>query len=196
MVRARFRLTGRQKLLLAVAAVLGVFVLPLDRVPFPQSIQEQERQLRRLQKRLAAIEAEQSAMNQEVAKLREKAAPFWQVQGKTPPVVEVPAAFAKLAQQAQVKVQQVGAPMANKMLDLTHVREVEFSVQVNGSMREIGRLLAQVEQSTQKLLWKNVTIRPDNPTSPKMVLLNGRIRALVLSPEATRFLSGAVEHEG
>jgi hypothetical protein len=61
-------------------------------------------------------------------------------------------------------------------------------------MRDISRLLAEVEEAQISFAWQSCTIRPDNIRDPREVRLNGRIEALMLSPEAAESLFGpAVE---
>jgi len=201
MRRLWHKLTGRQRLLALVAVLLAVLVAGrfagpvLGRLPLPENIRAQERELLRRQQRLAELKARRQARDAALVRLRQQAAPFWHLQSKTP-AVEVTAEFARLARQADVKIQQVGAPRTDRVANTNHVREVEFTVRLMASMREVTRLLAQLEQSPNVFLWSKCDIRPDNRRAPKAVVLNGRIKALVLSPEASRFLAGeAVNHE-
>ena len=194
------KLTPRHRLL-AVVVVLGMLValkyanLPLERLPLPENIRTQERQLLKRRRQLAELQAEREKRKQAFAALQQAAEPFWQIQGKTP-AVEVPSEFAKLARQAQVKIEQVGAPRSGKVLDLNHVREVEFSVRLTASMREVSRLMAQMERDKNVFYWSRCNIRPDNKRDPKAVVLTGQIRVLVLTPEASKFLGeGGGAHE-
>ena len=168
--------------------------LPTDQFPLPGNIRTQEEELVRLQKDIEVLRLERGNRERAFTKLRTQASPFWQIRGKTPHV-EVPAEFTKLARQAQVKVQTVGAPRSNKLLDLAHIREVEFSVRVTSSMREVSRLLDQVDRADHELHWKSLSLRPDNRTAPKAVVLNGRVRALVLSADAADFLAEGEEEK-
>lgn len=190
------RLTGRQRLLAAVAAVLAIMLagkyfggsLPMDDLPLPKNIAYQERELRRSRGELGELLEQRQALDARLAELRQKAASFWQIEGRAPQV-EVPAEFSRLARQAQVNPQQVGAPRVNKVMDLAHVREVEFSIRLSASMREVSRLVAQMDGAPHAFYWSRCNIRPDNIRSPKGVVLNGRIVALVLSADACRFLA-------
>jgi len=195
------KLNGRQRAMLAVVLVLAVLLglqyvsVPLEELPLPSSIAALEGKLEKRREALAKLEAHRSEGQDALAKLGEKAGPFWQIQGKDPKV-EVPNEFARLARKAQVTIQQVGAPRTEKVLDLTHVRAVEFSVRLTASMREISRLMAQIERSERVFYWSRCNIRPDNKRAPKTAVLNGRIRALVLSAEASKFLSGEEQNDG
>ena len=189
------KMTVRQRWLAAIAAVFVVAVIvrradvPWHRLPSPETIRAEEKRLRSLRKRLAQIETEAAGREREFDLLTAQARPYWQIQGRTPSV-EVPAEFARLAQRAQVTPQQVGAPRTNKVLDLNDVREVEFSIRLTASMGEVSRLLTEMERSPSQFYWRKCNIRPDNRKAPQRVILNGRIRALVLSAEASRFLAG------
>jgi hypothetical protein len=62
-------------------------------------------------------------------------------------------------------------------------------------MQEMSRLLARLERPSHLLFWSTCNLRPDNVRAPKTVALNATVRALVLTPEASRFLVGGTGTE-
>ena len=195
MARLLHNLTVRQRLLTAVAVILVILVIakfarvPMDRLPLRENVADQEKRLRGLQEKLAGLQAGRQEHEAALAKLREQAEPFWQVKG-TAPILEVPVQFEKLARKAQVQIRVTGKPRNNKILDLHHVHAIDFRVQLSAKMQEVSRLLAQLERSGKLLGWHRCNIQPDNLRTPQKVTVDGEIRALVLSPEATKFLAG------
>ncbi len=176
-------------LILAVLLVLKYADISIAGLPLPSVIREQEQLLSSRQKTLLELKKERQAKELALTKLQQQAESFWKVAEQSPSVA-VPTEFKKLARDAQTNPQQIGAPRMNKVLDLNHVREVEFNVRLTAPMREVTRLLAQMEKSEKNFYWNRCNINPDNPRSPKQVTVNGRVKALVLSAETSRFLSG------
>ncbi len=201
MLRAWNKLTVRSRILAGMAVILaGVFAwecadLPIDRLPLRRNIQKLEQELEERRTELAELKAGRKARLDAITRMRRKAQPFWLTETQNP-LVQVPTEFTKLARLAQVTVQRPGDPRKTKVLDMTHVSQIEFSVRATASMREISRLLAEVEQSQHKFYWGVCQIRPDNRRTPQQAVMTGRIRALVLSPEASKFISGDSEGDG
>ncbi len=194
--------TFKQRLLVVLFILFPVLmilryadIVPRDQLPLPQTIRQQEAMLRAKRKSLKKLQVEEAQRQQEFVRLQEQAKPLWQVQGKTP-AVEVVAEFNKLVRQAQVKPKTVGKPRSNKYLDFSEIREVDFPVQLTASMKEVSRMLAQLDGARQVFSWSSCSIRPDNIRSPKTVRLTARIRALVLSGEASKFLSNSADDNG
>ena len=181
---------------LVVALALKYANLPTDNLPLSGNIRKLEKGLVRRRKQLRKLKAKKQDREKILTELRTQARPLWMVGGGKTAAVEVQTEFQRLARQAQVKIATVGAPRANKVLDLTHVREIEFAVRITASMQEISRLLAEVECSPHKFYWSSCTMRPDNKRTPQRVVLSGKIKALVLSKEATTFLAGDSEGHG
>jgi hypothetical protein len=186
-------MTARQWGLVIALVVTGIFFarkyLPGLHVPTRHSIEDEVSSLEERRKDLAVMRKKVEEVDEARAALRAKASPFWQIESKNAEQAVV-AEFTKIARRAQVSTHRVDKPRRNKVLDLNDVFEVEFSVQVTASMREVSRLLAEIEASEQRFYWTQCSIRPDNIRAPKNVRLIGRLRALVLSSEASEFLSG------
>ncbi len=200
MKRAWQRMTGRQRFLSLIMLVLGVLLVlrygnvPWNDLPLPANIENAEKRYRKLQDRLAKLEEKERLRASEFARLRQRAAPFWQVQGRAP-AEEVRAEFQRLAKKVDVKYQQLGVAQTKALPELDHVREVEFSIRLTASMREVTRLLYEMEKAQPVFYWGRCTIKPDNRTRPKAVTLAGHIKALVLTAEATEFLAVPAEEE-
>ena len=192
MIRQRWqRLPKRQRGLLLVAGVLIALSLlslvdvNLRDLPLPTSIREQERLVKSLRRDLAALEKEEQVRQRRIDKVRAQARPLWQKSGKNPSV-EVQTELEKVAR-GRVTLQTIGASRLNKLSD--NVSSVELPVRIAGSMRDIGRFLAELEKNEPSFFWSACTIKPDNPREPRGVLLDGRVQVLVLSADASKFLA-------
>jgi len=196
-------LNGKQRLMaVAVLVFAGLLlvqysgVLPSE-LPLPDSIRALQAKRAELQERVRMLRLRQEREERVLAGIKALAAPFWEVERSSPEAV-VTAEFQRLARENQVRIATIRQARTREYLGLKHVREVEFDVQVNGTMKEISRLLTPLGTARPAFFWSQCTIRPDNPKTPKTVRLNGKLRALVLSAEATRFLAGegSVDGEG
>jgi hypothetical protein len=187
------KMTARQWFLVIALVITAIFFvrkyMPVLNVPTRRSIDVEISRLKERRKDLAVIRRKVAAMEDARAELRAKAAPFWQIEGKNAEQAVV-AEFTKIARRAKVSTHRVDKPHRNKVLDLNDVFEVEFSVQITASMREIARLLAELENAEQRFYWTQCSLRPDNIRAPKNVRLIGRLKALVLSSDASEFLAG------
>jgi cell division protein FtsL len=185
------RLPKRQRVLLLIAAVLVVLSLlslvdvNLHDLPLPNNVRDQERQVKTLRRDLAALEKEELLRQRRIDKVRAQAKPLWQKSGKNPSV-EVQTELEKVAR-GRVTLQTIGASRLNKLSD--NVSSVELPVRIAGSMREIGRFLAELEKNEPAFFWSACTIKPDNPREPRGVMLDGRVQVLVLSADASKFLA-------
>ncbi len=183
------------KILVAVAMVLA-FVLVLAQsgvklggLPLPGAISREEKRLEDLQRTFKRLQKDRRQLEEDLDHLRSAARPFWSVEGRLP-AAEVQSQFDKLARRARVTIQSVGAPQVHKVSE--QVRSVELAVRFRGTMREVARLLAELEKSDRPFYWLSLNIRPDSLRDPKGVSLTGKIQALVLSPEAARMISGGL----
>ena len=201
MLRRWQKLSGAQRLLALAFVICSVLLIlkygvSLDALPLPENIATAEARAATLREELAALRDADGARDAQFARLRGLAQPFWHTQGGKPSV-EVIREFDRLAREAQVKISHVGEPLRKTLPGLNEVGVVEFRVQLSKvSMREVSRLLAKIEQSRQHFFWSTCTIRPDNRRAPKMVVLTGKIHALVLDATASRFLAGEVSEDG
>lgn len=189
------KLTGRQRTLFVLALVLGAALalkyanLPWQQAPLPNNIRALERNLAKRRTRLQEVQAVARVRDSELAGLRQQASSFWQIQGKAPEVA-VADRFDALARKAQVNFQRVGAPECRKLDAFSHIREVVFEVRLKATMREVSRLLGEMEASRPAFHWTRCTIRAETKDGVGTVDLKGHIRALVLSPDAAKHLLG------
>jgi len=188
-------LNRKQRLMAVVVLVLAVLLLvrysglSSGELPLPATIRALEAERAELRERVRMLRLRRQKEDRVLAGIQALAAPFWEVERSRPEAV-VPAEFQRLARENQVQVTSVREPRTREYLGLEHVREVEFAFQINGTMKEVSRLLTPLARVRPAFFWSQCTIRPDPPRAPKSVRLNGKLRALVLSAEATRFLAG------
>jgi len=158
-----------------------------SRLPFKRTLAARERAVRDLRKKLKRQEKFKQKRAERLARLRELARPFRRFAGRTS-AADVKTEFDKLLRKSQV------TPLSVRLLRQTpekyseFVLSVELAVQIRASMREISRLLAQLEKDRGAFFWKSCSIRPDNPRDPHQVVLSGRLQALFLSPAAQKVL--------
>lgn len=219
------KLPARQRALLMVACVLTGLVawryasVPMADLPFPGTIREEERSLLKLKQKAAELEAERQREAQQLADLREMAAPFWQIEGKKPKT-EIKAHFTRLNMAAQRSLGNTGfylttgPPSLRALPESNYVSELTFLVTLkSATMRKVSKLLEQLDTAPHRFYWSRCIInaagtrtpRPQRPPprsrarapaidsrakDDKTISLTGTIRALVLSSDATHFLAG------
>jgi len=186
--------SGRIKLLLFVTVVLAALVVvtrlelvSVGDMPWPSAIEAQEDELVKLTKRLAALQEKQNEARQEREELQRVAEPFWRP-GVRAASSEVQSEYEKLGRRARVTIGTIGNPREEKVSD--QVRSVEFAVRITGAMRDVSRLLVEMENAHPPFYWTGCMIRPDNARDPKGISLTGKIQALVLTDEATEIIEG------
>ena len=82
--------------------------------------------------------------------------------------------------------QTLGSPRITDYSD--NIQQVELTVRIRASMREIARLMVEIDAADPPFFWSQCTIRPNNPKNPSGVVLSGRVAALMLKSEATKLL--------
>jgi hypothetical protein len=174
--------------LLAVLAAILLFGSGVSEWPLPGNLQREEATVRQLRDELARLRKEEATNQRWLETLRQKARPIWHIKGDKLPSVEVQNELEKVAQRAQVSIQSLGAPRTSKLAE--NISGIELSLHIVGSMRDVGRFLTEVEKNTPGFCWVSCSLRPDNPRTPHGVILDGRIQALALSPEAQKSLFG------
>ncbi|OPZ28791.1 MAG: hypothetical protein BWZ02_01197 [Lentisphaerae bacterium ADurb.BinA184] len=186
------RLTRSRKVLLAVAVVMLLlvglrFARPLvARLPLPATLHARREALEQQQKRLAKLERRRERRDLSLAALRREMEPLiWKARGKVL-ASEVQNKLEQAARNAHITIRTMGTPRVRDVSE--HLRGVEVSINVKGTMREIGRFLAEVEAAQPRFTWVNCNIRSAGPREVDTVTLSGRIEALFLSPESERLL--------
>lgn len=156
---------------------------------------------RQREEQLAALRRETIVLNARAAEVRDlrkelagMRGSVWMVD-KQNPIAEVAAEFNRLAAQGQIRLQQTGRPIINTLPQYEYIQEVEFSLQMQGTMREVARLLAFLEQSERRFIWKQASFRSlaGTPQTAGTVMLNGVVKVYLLTPQATRLLEAKKE---
>jgi hypothetical protein len=187
------KLTLKRRILFGLMALLAVLVLVrrlgfnLEGLPLPSNIQTQEREYSKLQRKLLKLLKNQQGWHGAQGRLQAQARGFWRA-GSRAPAAEVQSEFEKMCRRARVTVQSIGTPRVNKVSE--HVRSVTISVRMRASMREVSRLMDEIEQANPNFYWSSCNIRPDSSNNPQGVVLTGKMEAYVLSAEATRIIYG------
>ena len=188
------KLTRKQKLMGTAATVLVLLVLAryagpvLDRLPTPKALDRMEDELRQLRSRLQRLQEHNEREQAEILKLRRNTKPLlWEARGRVLGTV-LQNELQNLARRNRITLRNVYAPRSREVSE--YVRAVEISVRMQGDIREIGRLVAAVENAQPRLSWSNCTIRPINIRDPDKLDLNGRVEALFAVDEAERLLFG------
>ncbi|NLF17662.1 MAG: hypothetical protein GX595_10450 [Lentisphaerae bacterium] len=187
-------------LILIPVAVLFVhryFGHLLPDLPTAARVRAEEDLLEKRREQLRTLEDQRSARAAQLEELRSLAAPLWLIEDrnaarqKTLLQNEVNRVLAK-ANIRGVDYQVVN-PRRLDLPDKTLIYEVEATVNMTASMREISRVLAEVDRSPQTLTWSQCSIAPLNLRDTSKVRLTGTLRARVLSPEAVALVRGGSE---
>jgi hypothetical protein len=203
MTAALHRLRPRQWALILVLIPVAVLffrhrVAGLVRsLPTSRAIQAEQDHLQDQRGKLEGLRAQIEARDTELAELRQQVASFWRIDNRN-------AAQQKGAIQNEVTRLLTKASISNaeyqvinpRRLDLpekTLVYEVQVTVNMTASMREIARVLTEIDRSEQRLTWSQCNIAPLNLRDTSKVRLTGTLRALVLSPDAVALLGGGSE---
>ncbi|MBQ7178288.1 MAG: hypothetical protein IJS08_12810 [Victivallales bacterium] len=180
-------------LILAFVLMLGHQYLPMIELPTDSHIQEEQNRLKSLRGDLAVMKKMNQDWQAELAELRGKSGQFWVRTRTTMPVEqEVLEEFNKIARLASVNIQSREARLI-KTNNVNYIQEVELRMEMRGvSMREVTRLLRELENARHSFSWSSCKIEPDNLQKPTGVKFSGRLRAFVLNEEAVKVLGGDV----
>lgn len=196
------RAARRRKILLLLVSVLAVVFalqfsgLSFEEFPTKALIEEQAKQLRTSRKRLAKLSRENVQGENRLAELRAKASPFWTVESEQGALQEIRSNFDRIARKAMISKQQVFSPRKADLPNYDYLYEVEFSVTITATMKEITRLLYEMEKADHVFQWTQCSITVTNRRTPTEVRLNGKVRAVVLRPEAQAILANREEGQG
>ncbi len=196
------RAARRRKILLLLVLVLAVVFalqfsgLSFDEVPTGTLIEEQAKQLRTSRKLLAKLSQEDLQDENHLAELRVDASPFWTVESEAGAIQEIRANFDRIARKAMISKQQVFSPDKADIPNYDYLYEVTFSVTITATMKEITRLLYEMERADHVFQWTQCSITVTNRRNPTEVRLNGKVRAVVLRPEAQAILASREEGRG
>jgi Tfp pilus assembly protein PilO len=192
--------SGRKKILLLIMLALAVVLamqfsgLSIGELPTQEAIEQQGKSLRSAQKRLRKLTKQNRHEDKQLAELNAMAAPLWQISGRVSEQ-EVREQLERLAREAKVSLPRITTMKRSSVQGYDYIDEVELSITWTATMKEITRLLYQIDTSKRVFRWTNCSIRPVNPRDPKEVKLMGRLRALVLNTEAQTMLTGEQEEQ-
>ncbi len=184
----------RQIILLAIMVVIGLLLarqyLGFLKLPTRARLEHAVKQLESSRGDLKAATVDDQKRIQELEELRTMSQDFWLSSSQRAPTdQEITREFNKLLRRAQLPANQKVDTQRNKLPGVTNIQEVQIRLDLkNVTMREVGRLLAEVKKYGNRLTWTQCQISPDNPRTPQNVNLSGRLRALVLTTEASDFL--------
>lgn len=151
-------------------------------LPLPGTIAREYRETQELEKTLAKAKRREIRHSNDQQRVRQQArALVWKMSAGNPST-EVQGALERVARQAQVTISTMGRPRTDEISDT--IRSIEISLNMRGTMREIGRFLVEMEKYPNHFDWTTCTIRPSNPKDPSSVLLTGRVAAYYLSSVA------------
>ena len=200
------RLTPRQWILIAVLVPVAVLFFrkrilsSLPNFPTTKTIAAERTRLKKRRRQLAELEKRLAARDVELENLRAAAAPFWKIADRNAAKQKgfIQTEVNRLIDRANIRGvdYQVMNPKRSEVPGKAHVYRVEVTVNITASMKEVTRVLEQIERSPRWLLWGQCSITPYSLREPNKVRLTGTIRAYVLSPDAVAFLQPDAEEKG
>jgi hypothetical protein len=191
--------SGRRKVLILVMfALVGVLVLQLGGLSLPElptraAIEEEGEALALARSRLDKLTRRSARQDKEVAELNVLASPFWRTSESSADreTQVVRSALDRLASRAKVSAPRIVSQGRIPLQGHEYIHAIELSVDWTVMMKEVTRLLNEIEKSDQIFQWTECTIRPNNVRDPKEVRVLGRVRALVLNQEAQSLLAAS-----
>ncbi len=181
-----------QRVLVAVAGVLLLLVVwrfsnfNLPSLFWRPGIARKEAEVQALAQRLEEFERRRERLTRQVGELRRDLAPYlWRLDEKLP-ASEIQAELERLARRENITIRTMGSP---RLADVSeHVKRVEVALNMNGSVREIGRFLGAIEGSDRRFHWVACRLRPINVQGTETINLTGRLEAFYLTPAAEAVL--------
>jgi hypothetical protein len=182
--------------LLAVVFVVQFSGFLPGELPTKSLIGEQAKEVRSARKQLGRLSREGQQGDRRLLELQDQATPVWTVSSERQAEQEIIEHFNRVARSAQISKHQVRAPRSAPLPNYAYLYEVEFSVSLTATMKEITRLLQEMEKTDHLFQWTQCSISVLNRRAPTEVRLTGKVRALVLRPEAQVILEGKPEGQG
>lgn len=200
------KLTVRQWILLLVLIPVAILFFrkrvlgAVPSIPTRAGIEAEQDELDRRRGQLQELQAQLATQEGDVASLRRVAAPLWKISDRSAARQKgiIQREVNRLIDRANIRGvdYQVMNPKRREIPEMDHVYEVEVTVNITASMKEITRVLAEIDQSERLLNWSQCSITPYNLRDPNKVRLTGTLRALVLSPDVVEFLEPEETAEG
>ncbi len=186
----------RRYLLLAVMVIVGLFFVrqyfPMIEIPTKGRIEEEQQLLQSKMSDLAVQQKMKEDWENELVQLRGKASLFWvRVNQGMPVEQEVLEEFNRITRAAGVTI-PIRESRPLKTPNVNYIQEVELRIEHRGvTMKDFSKLLREISRNRRKFHWISCTVNPDNIGKPTGVRVVGRLRAYVLTDEATRLLGSA-----
>jgi hypothetical protein len=189
-------------LMLVLIPVAGLFfqkriATQLSGLPTSARIRAEAGLLAERREQLQALQEEVDSRDGQVAELRRLATPLWSVDDRNAARQKniLQNEVTRVLTKANIRGvdYQVVNPRRLDIAEKTQVYEVEVTVNMTASMREIARVLAEIDRSAQALTWSQCNIAPLNLRDTSKVRLTGTLRARVLAPDAAALLRGGSE---
>jgi len=192
----------RKKILLLLALALAVvFAIQFSgflpgELPTKSLIDEQAKELRAARRLLARHSREDMQDSLRLLELHDLATPFWTVSSERQAEQEIVESFNRVARNAQISKHQIRTPRSVPLQNYAYLYEVEFTVSLTATMKEITRLLQEMEKTDHLFHWSQCSISVLNRRAPTEVRLTGKVRAVILRPEARAILDEKREGRG
>ena len=197
------KISTRQWLLVLVFIPVAVLFFQkrlaaqLANLPTAARIRAEADLLAERREQLQGLQDEVGSRDGQIADLKRLAAPFWSIDDRNTARQKnaLQNEVTRVLTRANIRGPdyQVVNPRRLDIAEKTQVYEVEVTVNMTASMREIARVLAEIDRSAQALTWSQCNIAPLNLRDTSKVRLTGTLRARVLSPDAATLLRGGSE---
>jgi len=157
--------------------------------PGNATIKKELSRLKESQERLRKTIVQSRAQERRLQKFVAANNCYWLKSRDGNPEIDLRARIEKAARSAGLDLKAVGNLRTNKITD--GVQGYEISISADADIKVLADFLAAVYQGTPRLYWDNLNLRPDNLQSPKLVMLNGTLKTIVVeTPELVKLLSG------
>jgi hypothetical protein len=203
MTAALHKLSPRQWLLLLLLIPVVLLFLwkrvpgLLPDLPTRRLIGSEEKVLEKRREQLQSLQEQIDARQGQIAELKRLTASFWKIEDRNPSRQKgvIQNEVNRVLGKANIRGvdYQVINPRRLDLPDKSQVYEIEVTVNMTASMREIARVLAEVDRSPQTLSWSQCSLAPMNLRDTSKVRLTGTLKAQVLSPDAVDLLRGGSE---
>ncbi len=194
---------SRRKIILLLLALLLAVVFTVQfsgflpgEWPTQSLINEQGKELRATRKQLARLSQEGAQGNRRLQDLKDQSSLFWTLSSERQAEQEIIEHFNRVARNAQINKHQISKHRSAPLPNYAYLYEVEISVSLTATMKEITRLLQEMEKTEHLFQWTQCSISVLNRRAPTEVRLTGKVRAVVLRPEARAILEGKREGQG
>ncbi len=143
----------------------------------------------RIEKKLSELQYKQELLRKSLEKEQALAIPiqtvrtqgkhFWRPERDGDPQFGVRQKVELAAQNAGVKLKSLGTLQISKVMD--GINAYELNVIADAKIDEIARMMAELERSTPRFYWKNLTLNPDNINRPRFVIFNATVKVVAVS---------------